>query len=136
MTKVKTGVLQSQSLRQSRYLQINPNLEVSPILQITGGTDITEQCRIANKRLRLSSHYLSVETGRWSHIPLEHGLCQCQTGIQTEEHALLRCCPLLQILREQLNMQCNSGHEPFNSSYMNLSVTAECCLLIMNLYRT
>ncbi|KAK2169097.1 hypothetical protein LSH36_12g12008 [Paralvinella palmiformis] len=48
---------------------------------MTGATDITEQCRRASTRLPLGSHYLRVETGRCSRIPLEHRLCQCQTGI-------------------------------------------------------
>ena len=104
------------------------------MLQVTGATAISEQGRIASTRLRLSSHYLRVETGRWSRIPLEDRLCQCQTGIQTEEHVLLRC-PLSQTL-QQLKIQCNYVHELFNANCMNLSVTAEYCHLILNLYRT
>ncbi len=135
MTTVKTGVLQSQSSRRITYRQINPKLEVNPMLQVTGATAISEQGRIASTRLRLSSHYLRVETGRWSRIPLEDRLCQCQTGIQTEEHVWLRC-PLSQTLRQQLKIQCNYVHELFNVNCMNLSVTAEYCHLILNLYRT
>ena len=37
------------------------------------------------------SHNLRIETGCWTRIPRDLGLCQCKEGIQMEEHALLRC---------------------------------------------
>ena len=59
-----------------------------------------EQCHIAVNRLRLGSHYLKIETGRWSCIPWENRMCTCNSDIQTE-HVLLRC-PLMEALRTAL----------------------------------
>ena len=59
--KVKTGILQSQSSKRGAYmyLHINPKLEVSPILQITAVTGITEQCCISSTRLRLQLAFIT-----------------------------------------------------------------------------
>ena len=40
---VRSPICQSQSSRRRTCLQINPKLEVSPILRITGATDISEK---------------------------------------------------------------------------------------------
>ena len=53
------------------------------------------------RRLRVMSHSLRVETGRWSRIPPEMRLCTCdQHAVQTEEHVLLAC-PLSRTLRQR-----------------------------------
>ena len=51
---------------------------------------VPEFPRLAVTRLRLSSHYLRIETGRWSRLPQENRLCKCGQ-CQTEEHVLLNC---------------------------------------------
>ena len=38
-------------------------------------------------RLRLSSYNLKIENGRWSRIPRDSRLCECQK-IQTESHII------------------------------------------------
>ena len=48
----------------------------------------------------LKSHYLKVETGRWSRIPRNNRVCACGTSVQTEEHILLTC-PLTCTLRSR-----------------------------------
>ena len=87
----------SESTRKQTYLSINPFLSVCPIY--TSNTFIPEVARIAVSRLRLSSHYLRIETGRWSRIPRENRLCQCGE-VQTEHHVLIEC-PLSETLRTQ-----------------------------------
>ena len=47
--------------------------------------------RIAFTRVRLSSHRLRVETGRWARIPHDQRLCQCGLEVQTEQHVLANC---------------------------------------------
>ena len=48
--------------------------------------------RQAFTRIRLMSHNLKVETGRWSRIPVELRVCSCDNNTtQTEEHVLLHC---------------------------------------------
>ena len=84
----------ADTTRRRTYLEINPNLTVHPLYN----SDIVpEHYRISFTRLRLSSHYLKIETGRWSRIPREERVCQCGE-VQTEIHVLL-VCPLLQYLR-------------------------------------
>ena len=52
--------------------------------------EIPEFVRIYITRLRLSSHTLKIETGRWSRIPRDSRLCDCQK-IQTESHIIEDC---------------------------------------------
>ena len=70
------------------YLSMNPQL-VSP--EIYKNSAIKEYKRIQYTRARLSSHYLRIETGRWSRIPREERLCTCGKDIQTEAHVMLKC---------------------------------------------
>ena len=53
--------------------------------------------RAAFTRIRLGSHRLKIEMGRWSRIPKEERLCTCGV-IQTEQHVLLLC-PVTEPLR-------------------------------------
>ena len=52
--------------------------------------NIAASMRVAFSRIRLGSHRLKIETGRWSRIPREARLCTCG-AIQTEQHVLLIC---------------------------------------------
>ena len=62
--------------------------------------------RQAFTRLRLMSHNLKIETGRWNRTPRDARLCICSRNeVQDEEHVLLFC-PLSRHLRDsyqQLN---------------------------------
>ena len=77
------------------YCNINRDFNVHNVYS----TYIPEQLRIAFTRVRLSSHRLRIETGRWARIPPEHRLCECGT-VQDEEHVLVRC-PLTEPLRRR-----------------------------------
>ena len=135
MTRVKSVVQQSDSSRRQGYLYMNPNLEIHPATDSRNPLNIPEQYRIALTRIRLSSHHLRIETGRWSRIPRENRLCQCRTDIQTEEHVLLRCA-ISGTLRDHMNTNAQTLHELFDHIKMNQPHVAEYCYLIMNLYRT
>jgi hypothetical protein len=63
----------SSSSHRVTYRSINPDLK-SPDLYTCV---VQEHYRVACTRLRLASHRLRVETGRWSRIPLENRLCSC-----------------------------------------------------------
>ena len=55
-------------------------------------------------RLRLMSHQLRVETGRWSRTDRMRGVCQCDnTSVQDENHVLLLC-PLSAQIRSEFRM--------------------------------
>ena len=61
-------------------------------------TLIPEYLWIAFTRMRLSSHRLRIETGRWARLQREHRLCRCG-AIQDEQH-VLQDCPLVQHIRD------------------------------------
>ena len=81
----------------STYLMLNPSLEVH---QMYSDCDVVEYQRVAVTRLRLSSHNLAIERGRWSRLPREARLCECGQ-VQDECHVLLHC-PQNQATRQQL----------------------------------
>ena len=58
--------------------------------------NIPEYQRIATTRLRLSSHNVAIETGRWSRIQPDQRLCSCGS-VQTEEHIVCFCTRTLHI---------------------------------------
>ena len=71
------------------YRSLNPELKLHPIYYSKEYID--ERARLTFTKLRLSSHSLKVETGRWSRIALENRVCGCGTGVENEEHVLLSC---------------------------------------------
>mgnify|MGYP001545129845 CR=1 FL=1 len=81
-------VRSAQGSRAQTYRDVfNRELAPNTIYQTP---TLAEYKRIVLTRLRLSSHNLAVETGRWSRIPLEQRLCPCGS-VQTELHILFEC---------------------------------------------
>jgi hypothetical protein len=74
LSNTKTVILNSTSTRFITYRTINPTLQPSLIYR---DPSIPEYLRVACTRLRLSSHRLRIETGRWSRIPRENRHCTC-----------------------------------------------------------
>ena len=63
---------------------------------------VPDSMRVDLSRLRLSSHRLRVETGRWARIPREERICSCELAeLQDEEHVILRC-PKTRGIRESV----------------------------------
>jgi len=54
------------------------------------GMGIPEWDQLRAIRLRLSSHRLPIETGRWSRIPRDQRFCSCGM-VQTEVHLICLC---------------------------------------------
>jgi len=80
-----TGLVASSS-RMASYVRMNPDLSPPVIKQVP------EHHRKAFTRIRLGSHHLRIETGRWSRTPRENRVCNCDgASIQTEEHVLCFC---------------------------------------------
>ena len=76
------------SSKRETYLTMNPTGSIHPMYNAY----VPEYLRIAFTRLRLVSHSLRVETGRWARIDRERRLCQCNTGrVQDEKHVLFDC---------------------------------------------
>ena len=90
LQRTKEKVQCSSSSRRVTYRKINPGLEVFKIYNRR--EVLPEHQRIATTRLRLGSHRLKVETGRWARIPPERRTCGCSNGgVQDEEHVVLTC---------------------------------------------
>ena len=67
------------------YTKINPELTTSPFLEVFHPTvgDIL--------KFRLGSHYLPIETGRWSGRPRHERLCENCNEVGDEDHVIYRC---------------------------------------------
>ena len=114
LEETKQYVRQNSNARSklATYLDMNTEL-VSPGLY---KIDVPEYMRVAVSRLRLISHNLKIETGRWSRIDRDRRLCQCGK-VQTERH-IVQECHLLKNVRDkfsqvdindyQILMNCNN----------------------------
>ena len=77
--------------------ELNISLNVHPIYK--SNIFIPDYQRQSFSRIRLMSHNLKIETGRWSRIPRERRVCPCNaTQLQTENHVLTSC-PLTHNIR-------------------------------------
>ena len=87
------------------YSKFNPDLEVHPLYK---GTDskscVEDNLRITFTRIRLCSHSLRSETGRWNRVPADQRFCpHCHDqSIQNEEHLLE--CPATLPIRTMYNV--------------------------------
>ena len=94
---LREKITMSDGTRFQTYTAINPNLSVHEIYSLRQQY-IPDYMRIPFSRMRLSSHRLKIETGRWSGIPRERRLCPCGE-IQDEKH-VLEFCPLTDHIRQ------------------------------------
>jgi hypothetical protein len=133
-SQLKQTMSSSNSSRRKQYCLMNPHLEPSPFLN--RALHIPEQNRIAANRLRLGSHHLRIETGRWSRTPVQERLCICGTGIQTEEHVLIEC-PRSHHQRTAYNIHAQSLNELFDTEdTKELRNLAEYIKKILSLFGT
>ena len=135
-TTTRTAITTSDSSKRKSYLEINPKLEPTTYRS----SQLPEHDRIAYTRMRLGSHHLKVETGRWARIPRENRLCQCGKGVQDEKHVLIDC-PLSEHIRVSANhsreiLSKSTIGELFNSLYIPLISLARYCNEILEFYRT
>ena len=96
--------MRSQSSKRQVYKLMNPTLDPPSYLCTK---NIPERDRIATPRLRLVSHSLKIETGRWARIPRDNRLCTCGPSVQDEKHVLLTC-PHTDALRAQSSLDFTS----------------------------
>ena len=75
---------------QTYCSELNPELEVHDAYGKS--VYIPDYVRIPFTRLRVMSHNLKIETGRWNRTAREGRVCQCdRRSVQTEKHVLLEC---------------------------------------------
>ena len=94
-TKANTG-----HYKHYIYTRINPELTTSPFL------DVLHPSAGEVIRFRLGSHYLPIETGRWSGQPRHERLCGDCNEVGDEDHIIYRCCL---IEREDLTLNEDIG---------------------------
>ena len=99
---------QNASKLQHYKQHLNATLDVHPIYNAS--SYVPDYTRRAFSRLRLQSHSLKVETGRWSRIPREERLCdRCDAAaVQDEEHVLVSCSATLPIRQRFTMLDCTS----------------------------
>ena len=87
----KVAEKRANSTKVDTYMsELNPSMDAHPVHTAT--EFIPDHLRMAFSRLRLMSHNLKIETGRWSRIPREERTCRCNnTSIQTKSHVLIEC---------------------------------------------
>ena len=66
---------------------MNPALTIHDMYALT---DVTEKHRLTVSRIRLSSHNLAIERGRWNRTPREERKCSCD-AVQDEQHISDQC---------------------------------------------
>ena len=86
--KILLKRLGNDSSKRLTYISMNPSMN-APSLHLS--RTVPEHKRIRYSQLRLSSHNLKIEKGRWCRTQKEQRLCERRSGIQTEEHVLLVC---------------------------------------------
>jgi hypothetical protein len=87
----RTRMNASTATKVQTYLKFNP--ELTRNVMYDAAEQVPEYARLALTKFRTSSHYLKIETGRWSRTPRENRTCQCKRAVQDEEH-IITTCPL------------------------------------------
>ena len=70
--------------------ELNRSMRIHPVY--TTNKFIPDYQRMSFSQVRLISHNLKIEIGRWSRIPRERRVCRCDNNhVQTESHVLIDC---------------------------------------------
>jgi hypothetical protein len=117
----------STRTKYKTYVEINPTLTTH---EMYGSTHVAEHKRIAFTKLRLSSHNLAVERGRWTRVPRDQRLCQlCDSGEIQDEHHILTRCPATNDVRTRFP-QVNFSVPDFFE--IDVNILANLCYTLMN----
>ena len=111
------------------YLTMNSDLLVHPLYKITESI-VEDNLRMAFTRVRLCSHRLRSETGRWNRVPADQRFCpHCDNAsIQNEEHLLL--CPATLPIREKYGVERDLLSILTDPSKMDLICLKQCLKLL------
>ena len=92
---------------------------------------IPDSLRIAATRLRLSSHRLRLETGRWSRLPRAERVCRCAADALQDEHHVVFHCPLSLSIRSELP----PTYRVLTISFlMDATIVTKICHKVLQLY--
>lgn len=120
----KHRVSTSQRTKFRTYVVMNPMLTVNPIYSLRVG----ELNRIDATRLRLSSHNLAVETGRWARVDHNDRICSCPGRfVQSEDHVICKC-SLTENVRTNSDLDFTSLADLFNGESGEVCEVISLCL--------
>ena len=110
---------------------MNPDLTVHPLYTSTSSDSVIEDnLRMNFTRVRLCSHRLRSETGRWNRVPADQRFCpHCNgTSIQNEER--LFQCPATLPIRERFGVNTDLPSLMNNPSKTDLICPKQCRKLL------
>ena len=96
----KQRVETSTGTKAVTYRTINSDLSVTAVYK-SEERAVPEYARISFTRMRLSSHRLRIETGRWARVKREDRTCRCGEDVQDDRHVLQFCSLADEVRREQ-----------------------------------
>ena len=134
INQIRDKCRNSEASKTRTYVSLmNPELSDVPVYNRSHS--VPEHQRKAFTRLRLSSHKLRIETGRWSRTPREERLCHCSNRIQSEEHAVCDCIVTQPIRDEYPNVDFSNLSSFFSCESLYLQcLIAYRCLKKLNAY--
>ena len=96
---------------------------------------IPDFTRKAFTRIRLMSHDLKIETGRWSRTPRELRVCPCDRHTTQTEHHVLMECTLTRQTRQKYDM---ANKQNLDALFSETDVDKLCRYVyeVLNVYRT
>ena len=131
---LKESVQNSPRSKFRAYVSMNPSLSIHPVYSSVSINDsVPEYKRMSFSRLRLISHRLRVETGRWSRIPHDQRLCSCSEAVQTEEHVICHC-PMTLSIRSLHDDVIFTFPEFFDSPFVKVCDIIHSCISIVSRY--
>ena len=116
-----------EKTKLSLYLTMNPDLSVHPLYKVADSEKaLRDNLRITFTRIRICSHRLRSETGRWNGTPSDQRFCpHCNDSIQDEEHILQ--CPATLNIRNNYSVSTTDIHELLeNPSKTDLICMKQC----------
>lgn len=126
MDNIRSRVRDSNRSKFLSYKDMNPNLNVNCFYL---NQSVNELDRINASRIRLSSHNLAIETGRWSRVLRENRLCKCG-NVQTESHVLIDCTHTEHLRLTYSNLEFRDVGTLFDSRDIDVCKYASKCLKV------
>ena len=97
---------------------------------------IPDYIRVAFTRIRVMSHNLKIETGRWSRTPRDLRVCPCDgQTTQTEQHVLLEC-TLTRQTRQKYDMVNKQNLDVLFNETQDVNTLCRYVYEVLSIYKT